>query len=101
MSTRTTRELGNTSTRCIKCGLHPAKCKCSFAMTRQLITLTQDIKGNFSTWKKGERVKMQRVKGHRWVILEKLKRNPSGVLKDGLPIMNQIAIPLRGLKYKP
>lgn len=66
----------------------------------RLATLTQDISGKFSRWKKGEIVKVRSVKGVRWVCIEKLKRKRSGILKEGLPILNELAgVPLRLLKF--
>lgn len=56
----------------------------------RLATLTRPMGGKFTKWEQGEVVKAHHVSGSSYCI-EKLKRKPSGFLREGLPLLNELA----------
>ena len=52
-------------------------------------TLCRELKGEFSTWKKGEVV--WACQQGKTFIIERMKRKPSGILKEGLTCLNVFA----------
>jgi hypothetical protein len=65
---------------------------------RRTATLKCDVIGQLSRWKKDE-VVWARYDGHGTYSIEKMKRKPSGILKEGLTCCNEMCgVPRRALK---
>lgn len=61
-------------------------------------TLKLAVKGRLSRWSKDE-VVWARYDGHGTYSIEKMKRKPSGILKEGLTCCNEMCgVPRRALK---
>lgn len=60
--------------------------------------LACDVKGRFSTWKAGTRVKAEWFRGHYNITRE--RRIPSGIFREGLPIINgMVGVPRKSIIF--
>lgn len=58
---------------------------------QKLATLKRDIRGKYTTWRKGEIVTVTKIPGMRVFSIGKLKRKPNGIVHEGLPLFNELA----------
>lgn len=59
-----------------------------------------DMRGKFAAFKAGEPVIATRIRRTKFYRVAKVKRIPSGILKEGLPLVNELCgVPEIALKF--